>query len=134
MPVFDSSGVMRSVRVARIGDGDGPKRLPPGGHKASELVLADIFGRAMLRGEVKPYRVTIVEGEPDMLSRASVTNDPHGCVLGIVSGSWTRAFAERIPLAARVAIRTHVDEAGERYAQEIESTLRRRAFLSRLRA
>jgi len=88
----------------------------------------------MLRGEIKPYRVVIVEGEPDFLSRASVMNDAHGCTLGIVSGSWTKSFAERVPVGARVYLRTDVDAAGDRYAQEIESTLRRRAFLWRRQA
>ena len=131
IPVYDSTGTMRSVRVARVVDGDGPKRLPPFGHKASELVMADAFGLAMLRGEIKPYRATLIEGEPDFLTRAIVSNDPHGCTLGIVSGSWTKAFAERLPVGCRVAIRTHVDDAGDRYAKEIEDTLRRRAFIWR---
>src|SRR5580692_5644942 len=98
------------------------------------VLVADAFGRAMLRGEIKPYRIGIVEGEPDFLSRASVTNDAHGATFGIVSGSWTKAFAERVPLGARVYLRTDVDEAGNRYAQEIENTLRRRAFLWRRQA
>lgn len=134
IPMYDANGEMRSVRVGRVVDGDGPKRRPPFGHKASELVMADAFGVAMLRGEIKPYRVVIVEGEPDFFSRASVMNDAHGCALGIVSGSWTKAFAERIPFGARVFLRTDVDQAGDRYAQEIEATLRRRAFLWRREA
>jgi hypothetical protein len=134
IPMFDANGEMRSVRVARVVDGDGPKRRPPFGHKASELVMVDLFGRAMLRSEFKPYRVVIVEGEPDFLSRASVMNDAHGCTLGVVSGSWTPAFAARIPLAGRVALRTDVDEAGDRYAAEIEASLKRRAFVWRRQA
>jgi hypothetical protein len=126
IPVYDVTGEMRSVRVARVVDGEGPKRLPPFGHKASELVMADEFGLAMLRGQIQPYRVVIIEGEPDFLTRASVANDPHGCTLGIVSGSWTKAFADRIHVGARVAIRTHLDDAGDRYAAEITETLRRR--------
>jgi hypothetical protein len=133
-PMYDASGDLRSVRAGRVVDGDGPKRLPPGRHKASELVMADAFGRAMLRGEFKPYRLTIVEGEPDFLTRAIVMNDPHGATIGIVSGSWTKAFAERVPLGCRVYLRTDVDDAGNRYAQEIEATLRRRAFLWRRQA
>jgi hypothetical protein len=132
--MYDATGEMRSVRAWRVVDGDGAKRKPPFGHKAGEMVMADAFGRAMLRGEIKPYRIGIVEGEPDFLSRASVTNDAHGATFGIVSGSWTKAFAERVPLGARVYLRTDVDEAGNRYAQEIENTLRRRAFLWRRQA
>jgi hypothetical protein len=131
VPVYDATGDMRGVRVARVVDGDGPKRRPPFGYKASELVMADAFGIAMLRGEFKPYRLAIVEGEPNHLSRCQVTNDPHTAVIGIVSGSWTTAFAAKVPLGCRVAIRTDNDPAGDRYAAEIEQTLRRRAFVYR---
>jgi hypothetical protein len=132
--MYDADGEMRSVRAWRVVDGDGPKRKPPFGHKAGEMVMADAFGRAMLRSEIKPYRLVIVEGEPDFLSRASVTNDAHGATLGIVSGSWSKTFAERVPLACRVVLRTDVDKSGDRYAEEIEATLRRRAFIWRLQA
>ena len=134
VPMFDVTGAMRSVRACRVSGEIGPKRLPPGGHKASEMVMADSLGCAMLRGEEKPYRIVIVEGEPDFLSRVSVSVDAHAATLGIVSGSWTREFAEKIPLGAHVAVRTDVDAAGNRYWLEIEDTLRRRAHLSRLQA
>ena len=134
VPMFDVTGVMRSVRACRVSGEIGPKRLPPGGHKASELVMADALGQAMLRGEERPYRVVIVEGETDHLSRAIVTTDPRTTTIGIVNGSWTKAFAERLPFAARVAIRTDVDKAGNRYADEIMATLRRRCFPRRLQA
>lgn len=132
VPMYDATGAMRSVRCWRVVDGDAPKRLPPSGHKASELVMVDAAGQAMLRSEDRPYRITIVEGEPDFLTRASVTTDAKAATVGIVNGSWTPAFAERVPLGCRVAIRTDVDEAGDRYALEIEATLRRRAFIWRL--
>ena len=126
IPVYDAKGDMRGVRVGRVVDGDGPKRLPPFGHKAGELIMADEFGVAMLRGEIHPYNVVIVEGEPDFLSRASVANDPHGCTLGIWNGSWTSAFVDRIHIGARVALRTDVDKAGDKYAADITESLRRR--------
>jgi len=139
VPMYDYLGQMRSVRAWRVIDGESPKRLPPGGHKASEMVMCDAFALQMLRTfgssePYKPYRLVIVEGEPDFLSRAIVTNDPHTAVVGIVSGSWTKTIASRVPFGCRVAIRTDVDKAGERYAVEIEDTLRRSAFLSRLTA
>jgi hypothetical protein len=132
VPMLDASGVLRSMRCWRVVAGEGPKRLPPSGHKASELVMADINGARMLRGEFDPRRIAITEGEPDFLSRSLVTNDPYGATIGIVSGSWTKAFAERIHVGAHVAIRTDNDDAGDRYAREIAMTLRRRAFLFRV--
>jgi len=134
VPMYDAAGEIRSMRCWRVVDGEGPKRRPPFGHKAGELVMADGFAREMLRGQFEPYRLVIVEGEPDFLSRSIVTNDPHGANIGIVSGSWTKAFAERLPLGCRVAIRTDVDKPGNKYAAEIEATLQRRAFIWRRQA
>ncbi len=133
VPMFDAAGEMRSVRAWRVRPGDGPKRLPPSGHKASELVMADDFGRAMLAGQRTPEAVAIVEGEPDFVARCTVTHDPKVAVLGIVSGSWTSAFANRIPVGARVYLRTDNDAAGDRYAAEMTETLKRRAFVYRSR-
>ncbi len=133
VPVFDHGGAMRSVRAWRVRDGEGPKRLPPSGFKAKELVMADTFGLAMLRGERQPEVVAIVEGEPDFYARCQVTRDPRVAIVGIVSGSWTARFAERVPVGCRVSIRTDNDAAGDRYAAEIVSTLRHRAFPFRLK-
>jgi hypothetical protein len=132
VPMFDHEGSLRSVRAWRVTEGE-PKRLPAIG-KAGELVMADPVALNMLRRAGKPWRVTIVEGEPDFLTRASITEDERVATLGIVSGSWTPAFAERVPLGARVFIRTDVDNAGNRYADNVVSTLRRRAFIWRLQA
>jgi len=134
VPMFDATGALRSVRAWRVTDGDGPKRLPPSGHKAGEMVMADAFGRAMLAGTRKPETVAIVEGEPDFFARCLVSNDPHVAAIGIVSGSWCRAMAERIPVGARVVIRTDHDQAGDRYAEEIERSIARRAFVFRSRS
>ena len=133
VPMFDAGGALRSVRAWRVRDGEGPKRLPPSGHKASELVMAETFGLAMLRGERAPETVVVVEGEPDFLARCQVTRAPSVAVLGIVSGSWTSKFAERIPIGIRVYVRTDNDKAGDRYAAEVEASLRRRAFVFRTR-
>src|SRR5262249_24589607 len=110
----DAAGDMRSVRCWRVVDGDGPKRRPPFGHKASELVMVDGFGRSMLRGEVAPYRVVIVEGEPDFMTRASIATDPHLATVGGISAAWTTASAQRFPVGARGASGTQEDKAGDR--------------------
>lgn len=132
VPMFDPEGSMRSVRAWRVAAGDGPKRLPPSGHKASGLVMADTFARAMLRGERTPERVVVVEGEPDHYARCIVTRDPRTAVLGIVSGSWSTAFAAKLPAGARVDIRTDADDAGDRYAAEIVASVKRRCIPYRL--
>jgi 5S rRNA maturation endonuclease (ribonuclease M5) len=82
----------------------------------------------MLRGITRPGQVVIVEGEPDFLSWCMRTEDP---VIGIGSGWWTQDFADRVPERAEVILRTHDDEAGERYAARVAETLGERAIVWR---
>ncbi len=123
----DAHGKVRSVRAMRVRDADSPKRLPPAGHKAAELALANEAAWRMLRGEAF-LRVVIVEGEPDWLVWSTRIDDP---VLGILSGTWTQRFALAIPKRAQVVIRTHNDDAGDRYAQAVIDSLDGRCDLRR---
>jgi hypothetical protein len=118
---FDSQGELRSVRAWRVLRSEAPKRLPPAGHKAAELVLANRPGLGMLLGRTHPKRVLVVEGEPDWL--VSSLRWPEDAVFGIGSGSWTRAFASRVSGTAEVIILTHPDAAGDRYAAHVTETL-----------
>lgn len=129
LPVWDSEGVMQSVRAWRVIPGDSPKRLPPGGHRATGLVLANAAGRAVLRGESGPCRIVVVEGEPDHLTLSTRTDD---AVLGVLSGAWTPEHAARVPLGSTVVIRTHCDKAGDKYADNLVKTLRGRGQIRRL--
>lgn len=144
LPVFDEHGNMRSLRAWRVLDeGQMPKRLPPAGHKAGGLVLANALGRMMLETSTRPewwpdgapFRVVIAEGEPDFLTWATRTSDAvelAPAVLGISgSGAWSQAIADRIPSGTRVLIRSDLDEAGERYAREIARTIGARCDLRR---
>jgi hypothetical protein len=117
---FDATGRMRSVRAMRIRDGESPKRLPPGGFKAAELALLNASAWRMLRGEKTARVVVIVEGEPDWLTWSTRIEEP---VVGILTGTWTPAFAMAIPRMATVTIRTHTDDAGNRYAQTVIESL-----------
>lgn len=124
LPVWDHQGAMRSVRACRVTTGDSPKRLPPAGRKAAELVLANHQAVAILRGTAKqPQQILFVEGEPDFLTMATRTDFP---VFGVLSGAWTQEFAMRIPKGSDVILMTHADDAGERYAQMIAVTLSRK--------
>lgn len=125
VPVYDAQGEMRSVRGWRTTSG-APKRLPPAGFKCGGLVLADARGVAMLRGELEPPRVLVVEGEPDFLSwvTALVGNDLAPAVLGLPgAGAWSSEIAERFPDGVEVIVRTHHDEAGEKYATAVNEAL-----------
>jgi hypothetical protein len=138
VPVVDARGVMRSVRAIRVKEAETPKRLPPCGHRAAGLVLANGGARRMLAEQLgdlpSPLRIVIVEGEPDYLTwatRFSDADEDAPVVLGVVSGSWTPEIATRIPWRARVVVWTHRDVAGDRYAANIAATLSARAELWR---
>lgn len=130
LPVYDSDGGMRSVRAWRVVDGDTPKRVPPAGWRASGLVLANGPALRLLRENASPGRVVVTEGEPDMLARSVLS--PLDPVFGVMSGSWHSGFAARVPFGSRVFVRTHLDPAGDKYAEEITESLADRAVVSRL--
>ena len=138
LPVVDEFGRVRSLRAWRVAEGETPKRLPPSGHRAAGLVLADPFARAMLAAGRSngPLPVIVAEGEPDFLTwatRFSDANDASSVVLGIVAGAWTSAIADRIPDRSRVIVRTHHDCQGERYAGHIYRSLGHRCTVLRSR-
>jgi DNA primase len=131
VPMWDPSGELRTVRAWRVTAGDSPKRLPPGGYKAAGVVMADALGLAMLRGTADLRRIVVTEGESDFLTWAIRPKRVPTAVVGIVSGSFSPALAERFPFGALVIVRTDRDEAGDRYARELQHGLRRRCFLRR---
>jgi len=137
LPMLDETGALRSVRVRRVANGEGPKAVPPTGFRAAGLVMADALGQLLLEmGRPPdfwptgvPLRVIIAEGEPDFLTWATHYGDAAEtapAVIGITAGGWTDAIAARIPKGARVVIRTHHDGAGEQYARAIQVSLRGR--------
>jgi hypothetical protein len=129
LPAYTPDLAMRSLRAWQIAkDYDGPKRLPPAGYRATELCLANSAALAALEAG-GPCSLVIVEGEPDTL--AATQRWPGHPVLGVISGSWTQAWADRVPLCSEVTIHTHHDEAGDRYAAAIKATLARRAIVRR---
>lgn len=133
LPVYDAKGGHRSVRAGRVTEGSTPKRLPPSGHLASGLVLADPLGVAMLSGSGLRGDLLVVEGEPDFLTWASLVARQNApvAVIGVGSGSWTREHARRVPGGTRVVIRTHRDPAGDKYAAEIGFTLASKCLVLR---
>jgi CHC2 zinc finger len=130
LPVFDAQGALRSLRAWQCDrNATGPKRLPPVGHRATGLVLANDPALRMLRSPATPVRLLIAEGEPDYLSLCE--RYPGTTVIGVVSGSWNQEFADQIGFGSVVCIRTHHDEAGARYAETIIKTLAGRAVMKR---
>lgn len=135
VPMVDYLGVVRSLRAWRlpdegldVGDVDAlPKRLAPAKHSTVGLVMACPVARHMLAtGATGPMRdVIIAEGEPDFMTWATSVNDASEAppaVLGVVSAAWSDAIATRIPEGSRVLIRTHRDDAGDRYSRAIRES------------
>lgn len=125
---FDASGEPRSVRAWRVIPGDSPKRLPPAGHTAAGLVLANSSAVAMLRGTSGPSDVVIAEGESDWLLWSTRVEC---AVFGVGSGWWTPEHSAKIPFGSRVIIRTDRDKAGDRYADAIAKELHGRGQILR---
>lgn len=129
LPVYDPTGQMRSVRAWQVHKVEGPKRLPPAGCKAAGLVLANPPALRWLLEPGPPIALVIVEGEGDYLAACQTT--PSEPVVGVGSGSWTQAAADRVPIGSAVAIHTHHDPAGDRYAAEITKTLAKHVRIKR---
>jgi DnaB-like helicase C terminal domain len=97
-----------------------PKRVAPLGMTTAGLVMACPVARRLI-AEGRPCRLVVVEGEPDFLSlatAAAVEGRAWG-VLGVVAGSWTLAIAGLVPPRSVLAVATHNDAAGDRYAKAI---------------
>lgn len=142
VPLFDEHGAIASIHARALHPQDPKgkdKAASPKGYTMTGLVMADEMGRAMLDGRSRELRagvqfanevldvdVVIVEGVPDFLSATSTWStsaERVPAVLGVISGSWTRELALRIPHDARVVVATHPDARGEEYAQKIFLTL-----------
>lgn len=121
---WDSDGILRSVRAWRVTAGDSPKRLPPAGCRSAGLVLSDRRGHGVLRGERTAHTLWIVEGEPDWIAATIAAPGGHA-VWGIGSGGWSDGAAEKASAVRRVIVATHPDAAGDRYAAEVLSSVKK---------
>ena len=128
-PLWDARGQLRSLRFRATSPEipAGKKALNPSGYGYAGLVMADPVGVSLLRGQPEKTwdgRIVVVEGEPDFWTwschPSRLEKNPTWAVLGVVSGSWSESLAERIPSEARVILRTHHDEPGEKYAERIQ--------------
>jgi hypothetical protein len=130
--VVDCNGAVRSVRSWQVDGKTGPKRLPPTGHRMTGLVLANRDAAKILAGKGQQIKtVVICEGEPDWATWSTrVPVDV--AVFGIGTGSWTKEHAEKLPKDANVYVRTHCDDAGDKYASNVAETIGDRCAVWRL--
>lgn len=136
--LWDHTGHAVSLRARSTDTTVAPKSLAPAGFTVKGLVLADPLAQQLLGGVCptwwQPRQVIVAEGEPDWLLwalRQCETDEQGPAVIGIESGAWSTQIAARIPTGASVVIRTHHDEPGERYAQQIAASLQRRCRIFR---
>jgi hypothetical protein len=136
--LWDHTGNPVSLRARSLDPGTIPKSLAPSGFSVRGLVLADPLGAQLLAGDVpewlEAHDIVVAEGEPDWLlwSARQRETEPEGpACFGVEAGAWCRKIADRIPAGARVALRTHCDEPGQRYAREIVTTLHGRCQVFR---
>lgn len=117
IPLYDPEGRIAGIR-ARAADraATHPKALPPAGHSTGGLCMASPTARAWLRGTETPEHIVIVEGEPAWVIWCGAV--PEGvAVLGIISGSWTEAWRDRIAeTGASVLLVMDHDGSGDKYA------------------
>ena len=129
VPVFDHSGAMRSVLARSVERAPKLKSLAPKGFGRAGLVMADGMAQEILRNGQRPPRfgdaelwVIVAEGEIDYLTAVQLSAAYPVATFSVVSGSWTREIAARIPGGAIVVAATDPDPAGDRYAQQIFET------------
>jgi hypothetical protein len=136
--LWDHTGQAVSLRARSIEGTTAPKSLAPASYSVKGLVLADPLAQQLLGGVCptwwQPRQVIIAEGEPDWLLwalRQREADEQGPAVLGIESGAWSPQIAARIPTGSSVVIRTHHDEPGRRYAQQIAASLQGRCRIFR---
>lgn len=129
VPLWDARGSLRSLLARSIERQPFLKSAGASGYARAGLVMADRLARSVLeRGRAPAWwvgrvQVVIREGEVDWLDESSRPWRPSQFTFGIVSGSWTMAHAKRLPIGAHVVIATDDDQAGDKYAATIATTL-----------
>lgn len=141
VPMYGATGCMESIHARAIAPKDPKgrdKAASPAGYRVGGLVMADRLARQILVEGTAPSwwsgnAVLITEGIPDFLTWTTFYGDSEDvpAVFGVIAGSWSAAIAARIPDGLRVVIRTHLDEAGEKYATKVAKTLASRCKVFR---
>lgn len=135
VPLVDVAGEVRSVVARYVGrDSEVPKSLPPsGGYERCGLVIACPLAQQLLALGTRPdwwpadrtLELVIVEGEIDALALSTHWSDAASeapATMGVLSGAWRQAHANRIPPGTTITIATDPDEAGDRYSEQILET------------
>lgn len=136
IPLYDHSGKLRSLKARAVRPHEN-KELAPQGFPVSGLVMADIMGRRVLRGEAPDWwrpEFVVVEGGPDFLTwahRQSDSTEGGPAVIGVFSGSWSDAIAAHFPTGSPVYLRGHTDASGASYMNTIVCSIAARCQVHR---
>ncbi len=122
-PLYDHTGVVRSLQPRLIGTRNGPPWLRPKGFAASGLIMANPTGLAILQGMPWTGRdLALVWGTVPFLAAAcdSGENLDAPAMFGITShGAWTPAMAAGVPDGTQV----DVSRVDERFRDDVVATL-----------
>ena len=124
VPAYNGIGKLVSLHGRAVDDSAPRKTTWPKGVDSGGLLFAERrYARKLLKKiPCEADKLLIVEGLTDYLW--SVQSAPDGCaVMGIASGSISALRLTKFPKDLKVYIGADPDEAGDRYAQKIASTL-----------
>ena len=122
-PLFDASGRLVTVRARALGMNKWRSLAPP-----SFSVVGTFFANEAFRhGDRRT--VVVVEGDSDFWSWQSL--DPSVPCIGVFAGSVKPALGSLFPDGASVYIRTDLDPAGDKYAEEVSKVLAGRCRIIR---
>ena len=145
-PLYDSNGRMRSFHARAVVRDLNPKGANPASYELGGLLLACPLAQLWLKGAnlgddttpakdwIQRVGLIITEGLVDWLFQLATYSDANQDIpatLGIMSGSWTQKFADKIPDKCRVLVVTDRDKAGNEYAAKIGKTLLNRVDIRR---
>jgi hypothetical protein len=151
VPLFDHLGTMRSLLARSVAPNPEKKSVgASGGYHRRGLIMAATFGRQLLvsgpvRGlhRTENFRLTVFEGEVDFLRGAAsgadceLSDAVSACgfrgAVGIVSGSFTRDIAARVPRHTTIVLATDDDAQGDKYASDITALVGTKANYERVR-
>lgn len=158
VPMHAADGGIKTLHARAVDAAVTPKGASPAGYEIAGTVMADGLALGLLRGTCWPtgesvadlvrasvglvetgdgaarFGAVVCEGVTDFFTAASTWSETYveaPAVFGILAGSWTSAIADRIPDGTRVLVVTDPDEAGDRYAQAVNVSLRDRCEVVR---
>ena len=124
-PLFDASGTLVTVRARAFGTNKWRSLAPP-----SFSVVGTFFANEAFRHGNR-RTVVVVEGDSDFWTWQAL--DPSVPCIGVFAGSVKPALGSLLPDGASVYIRTDLDPAGNKYAEEVSKALAGRCRIVRKR-